>query len=695
MKKYILSLLFLPLIAFAQLTPITFLPQGGIGVSSCPVNQIPVSVGDNLTLPCTDILNITTITATTGNFTTLNFGTATGSLGLGAGDAVLGGTLEVQGAGDSSFVGSVGIGTATPIATANLHVTGGDIAVGNADFVKLLNSSQLDDGVGFRRTSANNFEITYTGNNMIIKAAGNQDINIRNSAGATYYDFEMLTGETSFNEQGVDIDLRVEGDTNPNLFFVDAGTDRVGIGTSAPSSVLHTKATDVGFGTGGIRLEQSADATSWDLMPAFNNLFFGREGSVKLEINSVGDLKMQDGAFVGIASSPRIAFDSTNSFIEMLGGNVGIGTAAPGSILELAVNDPVIIFNDTAGGTQIDFTIGVSTAARFELVDTTNSRTLFSYISTGTGDSVWNTDSGNTPVHVSRVGATNQTGKFFTDDSFLHIQAIQDETNGGGIKFKTDSTADNIISGFFFNDLNDSTLMKITADGNVGIGTITPLRKLEVNSGVDNGAVRLISTDAAVVMELLDNTGTTSAPPYVGATGDTVYLGRAGTNPLNVNTTTNRVGIGTASPNNPLTVSGNANVTGRLSIGATSATNKFEVHGCISGFTDMRIGCIQTAEEGSGTPNAASDDCYDTYGGRLPTGEELFLGAKNNALTSETDDKELTGDQWEDEGETGSSVVACGKTDSTNIAASRGVENQVCTTGSIAYRCFMPYGSHK
>lgn len=37
------------------------------------------------------------------------------------------------------------------------------------------------------------------------------------------------------NDLGSDVDFRVEGDTNANLLFVDAGTDRVGFGTNAPA----------------------------------------------------------------------------------------------------------------------------------------------------------------------------------------------------------------------------------------------------------------------------------------------------------------------------------------------------------------------------------------------------------------------------------------------------------------------------
>ena len=46
---------------------------------------------------------------------------------------------------------------------------------------------------------------------------------------------------TIFNEDGADVDFRIEGDTNQNLFYVDAGNDRVGIGTSSPDALLSLK----------------------------------------------------------------------------------------------------------------------------------------------------------------------------------------------------------------------------------------------------------------------------------------------------------------------------------------------------------------------------------------------------------------------------------------------------------------------
>jgi hypothetical protein len=54
-------------------------------------------------------------------------------------------------------------------------------------------------------------------------------------------------GTFVFNESGADKDFRVESDGNANMIFVDASTNRVGIGTASPSAVL-----DIYAATGGV-----------------------------------------------------------------------------------------------------------------------------------------------------------------------------------------------------------------------------------------------------------------------------------------------------------------------------------------------------------------------------------------------------------------------------------------------------------
>ena len=62
--------------------------------------------------------------------------------------------------------------------------------------------------------------------------------------GETREHFRMNKSEAVFNEGSVDLDFRVESNGNANMFVVDGGNDRVGIGISNPSTVLHVRGAD-------------------------------------------------------------------------------------------------------------------------------------------------------------------------------------------------------------------------------------------------------------------------------------------------------------------------------------------------------------------------------------------------------------------------------------------------------------------
>lgn len=52
---------------------------------------------------------------------------------------------------------------------------------------------------------------------------------------------QVAATATVFNATGLDLDFRIGGDTESNLFFVDASTDGVGIGNNAPSATLDVR----------------------------------------------------------------------------------------------------------------------------------------------------------------------------------------------------------------------------------------------------------------------------------------------------------------------------------------------------------------------------------------------------------------------------------------------------------------------
>ena len=77
----------------------------------------------------------------------------------------------------------------------------------------------------------------YTGD-MVFKARGG---GTSGGGGASLYEYMRLRGnerELVINQDGLDHDFRVESNTQTHMLFVDAGNDRVGINSSAPSTLF-------------------------------------------------------------------------------------------------------------------------------------------------------------------------------------------------------------------------------------------------------------------------------------------------------------------------------------------------------------------------------------------------------------------------------------------------------------------------
>jgi len=106
-------------------------------------------------------------------------------------------------------------------------------------------------------------------------------------------------------------------------------------------------------------------------------------------------------------------------------------------------------------------------------------------------------------------------------------------------------------------------------------------------------------------------------------------------------------------PNN-LNISTNLDVGDDVAVTGDMTANTTHII-CPSGFTSVekrgrQLGCIQNDEQGSKRWENAADDCFDTFGGRLPTNIEWFIAMKNNNLgDDETDDWEWAADHHSDE----------------------------------------------
>jgi len=154
-------------------------------------------------------------------------------------------------------------------------------------------------------------------------------------------------GTFIFNESSADVDFRIEGNGDANLFFTDAGNDRVGIKTGSPSTELHV--------VGGVKATGAIDFDGGGF--TFNES--GASVDFRAETNTLANAFFIDG------SADKIGF-GTNS---PAGAAVEINQAnSSGAIACLALDqddadEPFIKFDgdsqsDTSGNITTDTSIG-------------------------------------------------------------------------------------------------------------------------------------------------------------------------------------------------------------------------------------------------------------------------------------------------------------------------------------------------
>lgn len=186
---------------------------------------------------------------------------------------------------------------------------------------------------------------------------------------------------------------------------------------------------------------------------------------------------------------------------------------------------------------------------------------------TVSGDLVVDTDVLVVNATTDRVGIGTATpgypldvsGNIGTSGSFRMSSAtpyFQFDTNNAGAHIYApngdDSSLNITVGGYTAFNVYDSAwteIMRVNENG-VGIGTTSPLRKLEVESGASDTAMRIESSDANALLEFVDGSsdaafvGLTDGNFTVAINGEKFRVQRDG-----------NVGIGTTSPEEELTIS--------------------------------------------------------------------------------------------------------------------------------------------
>jgi hypothetical protein len=218
----------------------------------------------------------------TGNVTgNISGGTVAGTTGAFSSNVTVGGTLGVTGAATLSNTLAV---------TGAITATGGVLGNVTGDLTGNV-TGNISGGTVAGSTGAFSSNVTVGGTLGV-------------TGGST------LNGGVVINELGADADTRIEGDTDANLFFVDASTDRIGIGTNAPAAKLDVDGATIVRGlftpTNAITMGGNVTAPTADAFifrPADNTLAFGTANTERARIDTSGVLLVGNTANYGVGSA--------------------------------------------------------------------------------------------------------------------------------------------------------------------------------------------------------------------------------------------------------------------------------------------------------------------------------------------------------------------------------------------------------
>lgn len=222
----------------------------------------------------------------------------------------------------------VSIGKSSPNST--LDVNGDTTITGSVNITGGVTASSytgsfVGDGTGLTGvadTTFANTDLTFTadrthelnGRSLTIQEGSNQSINMFQGFsqqfvfGTSYFEqtgtyqtfvvnnvtqLDLGSAGAIFNNSGADLDFRVESDTNPNMLFVDGGTNRVGIGKSAPNSVLDVNGSAI---ISGSLTLQNNDIIARNLEPT-NDIYLNQNRTIYLDGQSVASQGIYSNGF--------------------------------------------------------------------------------------------------------------------------------------------------------------------------------------------------------------------------------------------------------------------------------------------------------------------------------------------------------------------------------------------------------------
>ncbi|MBV5339336.1 MAG: tail fiber domain-containing protein [Deltaproteobacteria bacterium] len=422
---------------------------------------------------------------------------------------------SITGSGALTFTaGGTGNVTLTP-GTGGYTLLGGNVGIGTATPTAKLDISA--SGEALRLIGDNNFLTFYNTANTV---------------------------RTAYIQQNAGTNLDISTNGLPLILNQNGGN--VGIGTTTPASKLHIAGADMN----NALLFENTSAN-----PGRNYILFKTQGTEQGYIGlGGGATNHMSVAAYGASNNLFLETNGTVKMTVLPSGNVGIGTTTPAYKLHIQdATSPALAIQYS---TNSDYPYLSSNASNDLVIGSVGSGSHSVFKSNG------NVGIGTTtPYTTLTVGSTDATARITAGGPNTHLTLASAGPNGDIYL-----NAGGVASGNY----STSTRLTVGANGNVGIGTTTPVSKLHVN-----GDISIPSSDDPVVQGgMIRAVGlygsVTNIPSAIEFRRDNgVYTGEEGQirfKTTNVPTATppdrmvilgnGNVGIGTTTPGSPLHIKG-------------------------------------------------------------------------------------------------------------------------------------------